>query len=88
MAKRLKDMRNLIKKCLLTLVALTIFSGCMVRTVRPPVELEAYYVENPLEGDYRPSRMLMSDDNVGVIAAWSVSEQATAFFVTSDGGLN
>ena len=50
--------------------------------------MEAYYVENPLEVDYRPSRMLMSDDNIGVIAAWSVSEQATAFFVTSDGGLN
>lgn len=59
----------------------------MVRTAEPPVELEACFAETSLEGDYCPSRMLILHD-VYVIAAWSINEQATAFFVSSDGGLN
>lgn len=71
----------------LLLAAMFVVAGCMVRMKEPPVEVDAYYVENPLEGDYRPSRMLMFPD-VSVVAAWSVNEQATAFFVSPDGGLN
>jgi hypothetical protein len=64
-----------------------ILASCISRPSVSPVAVNTYYVEKRLDGDYLPAYMVVLP-TCGLIAAWSVDEQATAFFVSSDNGYN